>query len=792
MNRVVEDRCLAEPVQSRCPHCGTPVEGDEDVYCCGGCELAAQIIQGAGLERYYDEREAPAPRPQGRKVDWAALPVRTLPDGTCEASFAVDGLRCASCTWVTEHVLQDTSGVVDAHVSYASGRASVRFHPDDVQLAQVVQRVAALGYDPRPADVTSKGDRSLLVRLGLAAFVAGNVMLLSASVYAGWLEGIADGHAQLLRWTMLVLATPAVTWAAGPFFRGAWHGLKAGVLHMDLPISIAVGVLYAHGVVSTWLHQDAYLDSLTMLIALLLAGRFLEARGRKRAGEAAAALAARLPTTARRVTGSGVEEVPVEELLIGDHVEVGAGEEVPADGRVAQGHARVQMALVTGEAEPVPVEEGDRVVAGAVVDDGAITVRVDAIGADTVGAHMARQLQAATDRGTGPTAADRLAPWFVGLTLGVAVLCFAGWSWFSDFDAGLRVTIAVLVTACPCALGLSVPLATAAGLGAAARRGAVLRSGEALMDLADVDVVALDKTGTVTGGVPEVIEVEDDVLRIAAGLERHSAHPIARAIVHAATERQMPIPVGAEVHEQAGVGIDGVVDGMRVRLRAGDPGEVILYREPPTVPGTVARVGWAEVGRIRLRDRRRSDAADAVAALKACALTPALLTGDKADVARAIADEAGLQEVHAGLTPDDKVAWVRARQDEGHRVLFVGDGLNDGPALAAADVGLAMGTGAASSVLVADGVVGKQALQPVASAVRVARIARKAVRVNMNRSLVYNVLAVAAAGAGLVNPLVAAVLMPLSSGLVIAGALAIEGKVQRAEGATRRRVSEAP
>ncbi len=775
-------------VTAQCPHCGLPVEGEADVYCCAGCELAARIISGAGLERYYEEREAPAPRPSDRRVDWEALPVEGLRDGTCQATFALDGLRCASCTWVTEQVLHRTDGVLDAHVSYASGRATVRFDPARVDLGGVVHRVAALGYRPRPADALSRGDRDLLVRLGLAAFVAGNVMLLSASLYAGWWEGMADGHAQLLRWTQLVLATPAVTWAAAPFFQGAWNGLRHRVLHMDLPIALAIGVLFVHGVAATWLHADTYLDSLTMLIALLLGGRFLEARGRKRAGEAASALAARLPGRARRVTPTGVEDVAVQELAIGDRVEVGAGEEVPADGRVSGGAAQVQMALVTGEAEAVAVGDGDRVVAGAVVEAGAVTVRVEAVGADTVGARMARQLQAATDRGAGPSAVDRLAPTFVAATLVVAGLAFGTWAWLVGPDTGLQVAVAVLVTACPCALGLSMPLASAAGLGAAARRGAVLRSGGALLELAEVDTVALDKTGTVTGGVPEVVAAEDGVLRLAAGLERHSAHPVACAIVQAATARGIPIPVGVRVTEQAGLGIDGEVDGTRLFLRAGEPGEVVLWRLAAGTLGGLGE-GRVELGRIRLRDRRRSDAPGAVADLRGQGLDPVLLTGDKAPVAEAIAAEAGIGRVHARCTPDAKVAWIEARQAAGHRVLFVGDGLNDGPALAAADVGLAMGTGAASSVLVADGVVGQQALAPVAAATRVARIARRAVRTNITRSLVYNVVAVSAAALGLVNPLVAAVLMPLSSALVIAGALGIERKVRRAEA---RRVRPAP
>lgn len=769
------------PRGSRCPHCGAAVEGTADAYCCAGCELAAHIIAGAGLEQYYQDREAFAPRPQRRSLDVRALPTRELPDGSCQVVFGLDGLRCASCTWVSERVLERTPGVLDAQVSYASGRATVRFAPEQVEIDGIVRRVAALGYTPRLPEQRAVGDRDLLVRTGLAAFVAGNVMLLSASIYAGWLDGIPLEHAQLLRWTQLVLATPAVTYAAAPFFRGAWSGLRSGLLHMDLPISVAIAVLYGHGILAAFQHHDGYLDSLTMLIALLLGGRLLEARGRKHAGEAASALAAGLPTRARRVVDGGVEEVAVDDLRVGDRVEVGSGEDLPADGRVVRGEAQVQMAIVTGEAAPVRRAEGDRVVAGAMIEEGALTVQVEAIGAETVGARMAQQLREATDRGGDPTSADRLAPWFVGVTLVLSLATFFVWSALADATTAMQITVAVLVTACPCALGLSGPLATAAGLGAAARRGTVLRDGRALIALADVDTVALDKTGTVTGGMPQVVAANDAVLRLVAGLERHSGHPIARAILAEATARGMPIPIGAQVREHAGQGIEGVVDGLRYRVRAGEPGEIVLWQVLEPSGEGLSVVGQREIGRIQLRDRRRADAAHAVRGLRALGLHPAVLTGDQAAVARIIADESGIDEVHAGLDPDAKVGWIAARQSQGHRVLFVGDGLNDGPALAAADIGLAMGGGAASSVLVADGVVALQALGPVPAAIRVARAAQRAVRVNVRRSLVYNVVAVAAATVGLVNPLVAALLMPLSSALVIAGALGVERRVRAAE-----------
>jgi cation transport ATPase len=427
------------------------------------------------------------------------------------------------------------------------------------------------------------------------------------------------------------------------------------------------------------------------------------------------------------------------------------------------------MALLTGESEPVVVGPGDRVVAGAVLQDGALTVEVRAVGRETVLQQMAAGLQSSTDSGLHPSAADRIAPWFTAATLLVAAVVCAAWLALRGVDTAVARTVAVLVVACPCALALSQPLAAAAGLGAAARRGLLFRSAHALLELDGVTLVALDKTGTVTGGRPVVTTADDSVLRVAAGLERYSTHPIARAILAEAVRRGIPLPQGAGVREEAGVGVTGVVDGRRWRLRRGGPGEVLLLDDA----GSSASV--------RLTDAVRPDAASTVAELRRLGLRVVLLTGDHPDVARRIARAAGVDEVVAGAEPAAKVAAIERLRGAGHRMLFAGDGLNDGPALAAADVGVAMGHGASSSVLVADGVIAGDALGPLVAGFHAARACRSAIRANQRRSLVYNALAVTAAAAGWVNPLVAAVLMPLSSGMVIWGASRVEARVRREE-----------
>lgn len=757
------------PGIAACPHCGAAVEGASDTFCCMGCETAWEIIHGAGLEAYYTDREAAAPRPSGRADGWDSVPVEVTPEGEHRMRLQIDGLRCASCVWVVEGVLARQPGVARAQVSYATGRASLAWDPEEVDLTKLAGTIQALGYRPRILGEEARPDRTLLVRLGVATFAAMNVMLLQVSLYAGWFDGMAPRFQALFQWAALVLATPVAIWAASPFFQGAMAGIRRGALHMDLPISLAVAVLYLHGLVSTVGGLgDSYLDSLTMLVALLLAGRVLEGHGRRRAGEAAASLASELPATARRHTASGgVETVPADTLEAGDLVDVGQGEEFPADGVVTRGTGLASAALVTGESEPARVGPEALVFGGTILVDGAVEVRVTASGGASLVRRMARDLEDAASRPMTPTSSDRIAPWFTLITLVAAAATLSAWWVAAGWSSALTATVAVLVVACPCALALSHPLTSAAALGAAARRGLLLRSGDSLSRLADVDTAILDKTGTVTTGRMTVTRADDDALRIAAGLERYSGHPIARAIVEEAVERGIPLPRAEEVREVPGRGISGRVDGERWSLVSAGPGALRLRCEDRP-----------SEGEIRIGDVLRRDAADSVKELGALGLRVMLRTGDREETAARIARDAGISDWAGELSPEDKADAVQAEQAAGAKVLFAGDGINDGPALAVADAAVAMGSGAASSILVADGVVGSESLAPVASGIRAARVARRLVRVNQIRSMVYNAVAVGMAAAGWVDPLIAAILMPLSSALVMASAAGLESRVR--------------
>lgn len=745
-----------------CPHCATPVLGAEGTFCCHGCEQAAALLAEAGLLDWYDRREQPAPRASViDRYAWASVPLTNDPDGTTCATVQIDGLRCASCVTVTEQLLARTPGVTQASVSFATGRAVLRFHPDQVDLAALTGRIAALGYTPRPTGEARDDDRDLLLRLGVAAFGAANVMGLSAAVYVGWLDGMDVRFAHLMRWMTLLVATPVILWSAAPFFRGAVAGLRHRVLSMDLPVAVAIAGMYAHAVWATLHHEDGWLDSATMLVTLLLAGRALEARGRRRTAEAASTLARLTPRNARRVTDDGVQLVPTDTLRPGDLVDLGSGEEIPADGRVVSGHASVRLSVLTGESAPTEVAAGGALVAGAVIEDGSLRLEVTHTGADTLVGRMAAALETAGAAPRLPGAADHLAPAFTFGTLIAAGAVAAVLLSLGQPEEALARAVAVLVVACPCAVALAGPLVGAAGLGAAARRGLLLRGLDAQRKLATVDVVVLDKTGTITEDRPVITEASDDALQIAAALERWSRHPIAAAVLDAATARGLPIPVGEDVREVAGQGISGRVHGERWRLCAGAPGTLRLESD-------------GIVHLLRLHDTARPEVARHLAALRGLGCRLVLLTGDRAEPAAAVAAIAGVDEVIAGATPEAKADHVRRLQADGARVLFVGDGINDGLALSAADVGLAMGSGAASSLLVADGVVVGGQLGSLAAGLTIARDVEQRTRRSLARSVAYNVAAVLAAVAGLINPLIAAILMPLSSALVITSAARVE------------------
>ena len=756
---------------SACAHCGQPVAravgGDEAVFCCSGCEAVWHALHAAGLEAYYRVRQD-LPDPVGADEDEVALEERWLepgPDGP-RATFAVEGIHCASCAWVIEEVLRREPAVRTARVALARERVTVDLQPDADPQA-VARALRAVGYGARPVSPDAPDDggsrRLELLRFGVAAACAMNLMLFAVSLYGGERWGIERGLEQLFRWLSFGVATPLVVFSAWPILHRAAMALRNRTIHVDVPVAVAIAVMYGTSAWATVRGGGAiWFDSLGMLIALLLGGRLLEGAVRRHAGQRLQALVGRREETARLVTAAGTRRIAPEALRPGDRVELLPGDVAAVDVALGAGSSDVDLSVVDGESRPRAVGPGQDLPAGARVLTGRLegTVLAALIGGSLGG--LRRQVdEALARRSPVEELADRVARWFVLAVLLIAGATAAAW-WQLDPARALPVTVAVLVVACPCALALATPLAFASAVHGAAARGLVVREGAALLALARVDRVVFDKTGTVThgrldpGGLEGAMGRELATLRLAAAACRGSLHPVARAVVQAARQAEVgELPLASQLREFPGQGLEALVDGHRVAV--GRPGATIL-------------VDGAQAGRLRLSDRVREDAAKTVAALAARGVQAALLSGDEPATVRAIAARVGIADARGGLLPTEKAAALRGWQRAGERVAFVGDGLNDAPALAAADVGLAMGSAVDLSVEAADGALLDRGLGAVAAGHSLGRRLQRTLVQNVSLSVAYNLCAVSAAAAGLLSPLEAAALMPLSSIAVVVNA----------------------
>jgi len=714
-----------------------------------------------------------------------------------ETGLFLDGLRCAGCVARVERALRAEPGVEEAAVSFTTHRALVRHDPRQVDAPGLVARVEALGFAAVPFDPealerpAARGAREALVRLLVAAFLAGNVMMISLALYLAGPDGMEPDVRRGLRWLAVALSLPAVTWCAAPFWRGAWAGLRRREISIDLPIALGIGTAFAASAAGTAAEvSHVFVDSAATIVFLILLGRTLERGARRRASGAVERLAALAPVTAWLCVPEGVREVPAREVRPGDTVVVPPGAAFPADGRIARGATEVDESLLSGESHPAPRGAGESVSEGSRNLLAEVEVEVAAAAGQGTLARLAALLErAGASRPPVQRLADRVAAVFAPAVLLVAGATAVGWVLVGRGALEVAFTAAaVLIVACPCALGLATPAAVTAGIGRAARLGVLFKSGEALERLAGVDAAVLDKTGTLSEGRlaveavlarPEV--APGAVLALAAGAEGASSHPLAEAVRREAARRGVE-PAATPEPRRALPG-RGVVAGEGAdALRVGSA--ALLAAEGIALPAALAEAagthaargaglayvarGSEVLGALAFADPPRADAARACARLVALGVRPSLVSGDHPEAVALAAARAGLEDVHADVSPEAKVAFVEALRQRGQRVLAAGDGINDAAALAAADVGLAMARGADVSLHAADVVVRAPRLEALPDAVELARAALRRIRENLGLAVAYNALAVPLAVVGWLEPLGAAVAMSLSS-LVVTG-----------------------
>ncbi|MFO1060346.1 MAG: heavy metal translocating P-type ATPase [Dongiaceae bacterium] len=765
-----------------CRHCGEPIAAAGAAFCCAGCAAAFGLIGELGLGDYYRQRcldpAQRAPRPEAAPAIDAGAYVRRRADGLAELHLMVDGLHCGACVWLIEGALRRQPAVAEARVSLTTRRLRVAWRAGEASVADIVGTVARLGYRAVPFDpaaLASDGarrEKALLRCLAVAGFAAGNVMLLSVSVWAGHAAGMDAATRAYFHWISALIVLPAVFYAGRPFFASAWAALRARRTNMDVPISLAVLLTPAISLFETFRGgEHAYFDSSITLLFFLLIGRYLDSRARGRARATAEQLLALGGTAVTVIDAAGrLVGLPPAEVEAGMTVLVAAGARIGVDGRVLDGAGSVDASHLTGESVPVEVAPGDRVFAGSLNLSAPLRVEALAAGEDTLLAEIVRLMEAAEQgRARYVALADRVARLYAPVVHSLAALTFAGWMLLGSagWEAALLAAIAVLIVTCPCALALAVPVVQVVATSRLLRQGVLIKSATARARLCRIDRVVLDKTGTVTSGRPELVRerpLEAAALQLAASIAAVSRHPLAQALVRGAP----PAPPAAGVVETAGAGLSLRTPAGEVRL--GSRRWCGIAEDGAAGPEMwLTRPGQAPVG-FAFRDGPRPDAAPVIAAL-ARRYRVELLSGDREATVAAAAESLGIAEWRAGCSPADKTARLAALAATGERVLMVGDGINDAPALAAAAVSMAPAGAADIAQSAADIVFQGDRLAPVEAVLSVARRADRLVRQNFVLTFVYNLLTIPLAMAGQVTPLYAAIAMSGSSLLVIGNAM---------------------
>ena len=787
-----------------CFHCGEPVSTGSDFtleikgivqpMCCPGCQAVAQTILECGLASYYEHRTAPGIKGELVPSELAALTHYDLAEvqqefvtetGTLrEIQLSVEGLTCAACAWLIERHLMGLPGLHYVNVNTTTHRARIKWDPDKLSLSDILKGFAKIGYRAYPFQTHSQEAlyarevRSYMFRMALAGLGSMQVMMCAVALYMDLFISVEEEFMIYFKWISLLLSTPIMIYSAQPFYAGAWRSLRQGHLSMDVSVSLAlIGAFVASIWATVFNTGEVYYDSITMFVFFLLLGRLLELRARRKASESSSNLARLVPIMATRIDADGEHEVAAKTLRVGDRVRVLAGATLPADGIITLGQASLNEAMLTGEQLPLLKQAGDPVFAGTINTDAPLEIRVShPIEESRLAQIMRLQDHALDDKPAIAQLADVLSRHFILVLLLIAAGVWTFWH-FHDPERAFWVTLSVLVATCPCALSLATPTALTSATAHLTRSGILLRRGHVLDVLTRANRIVMDKTGTLTTGNISLVGVqplaelgEDECLAIARALEAYSEHPIARAFRSQGAEDAV-LPAASEVTPVIGHGIQGRIAGKHYRI--GSARWLALADEQEATQGLAIYLAdeTGPLARFTLADTVRADAGALIQAFKAAGLQTTILTGDSSPQADAVARELGVDELVKGVTPDGKLAYLKAREAAGDISIMVGDGINDAPVLAGAHASFAMAGGTDLAKNSADAILLADDLSRLLTARALALRTRRIIQENFAWSIGYNLLVLPLAASGWLPPYLAAAGMSLSSLIVVTNSM---------------------
>lgn len=797
-----------------CIHCNLPIppadlivdeiDGKELHFCCHGCQGVYRIISGAGLGNFYERRNWPEQGvPTGvfeAEFDATVLHRHVIQHGEDSAQIAliIEGIRCASCIWLLEKLLGRETGVETVLVNYGTHRAQISFNPQLITPKKIFSSISRLGYLPHPftagnaQKAAAREQRALLIRFGTAAFLSMQLMGFSFALYGGYFHGIDPAVRQIIQYFAAAVTTPVVFFSGWPFLSGAWRSLKNRAPSMDTLISLGVLAAYSYSLYALVTGGEVYFDTAAMIITLILLGRLFEGSARNRSISGIDKLLHLAPESANQIIGEQICSIASSSLLPGDLILVRPGERIPVDGRIQDGTSELDESTITGEPMPVLRKVGDALSAGSLNLSASIKLRVERIAADSFISRMVRMVDEAQNRKAPiQSLADKLATLFVPFVMLVAA--GTGIFWFiSDGSptAALLNAVSVLIVACPCALGLATPTAVLVASSNAASRGILFRGGDILEETAHINLIAFDKTGTLTLGKPTIERIllapgqnEGQLLHIASQVESGSTHPIALGIIARAKAAGFFVTSTPSVETIPGRGLKMITaDGLAIvgnRVFQSENGVTI----PPVESGPFTEIhvslngSW--LGLLLMHDPLRKEAIQAVKRLQEYNLHTVLLTGDRPEVAELAASKLSINDCRANLSPADKAAWIESSQQAGQKVMMVGDGINDAPALSTATVGCAMSGGTDIALETSDLVLNRPDLNRLYEAIFIARKALQVIKQNLFWAFAYNLITIPLAASGHLAPIWAAAAMASSSVLVVSNSLRLGWLIRR-------------